>query len=243
MSNHWHGVVTDPLARLPEFLEHFHRLLARAQNASLGRWENFWSTNKTSVVLLVSDEDVLEKMAYTISNPTAAGLVRSPGEWPGIVTQRIGERNRVEMPDIFFDPEGPLPESALLEITRPPIYPQLDTAQLAHHLAAAIQRRVRDARRALAQQGRKFLGAKTVLQQSFEASPKTNEPRRNPHPRIAARHTPERVQAIQSLMAFLRAYRAAWHAWRHGKREQVFPAGTYALRVYARVACMPACPL
>lgn len=77
----------------------------------------------------------------------------------------------------------------------------------------------------------------------MKASPKTSEPRRNPHPRIAARHTPERVQAIQSLMAFLRAYRAAWHAWRHGKREQVFPAGTYALRVYARFACMPACPL
>jgi len=25
LSNHWHGVVTDPLARLPEFLERFHR--------------------------------------------------------------------------------------------------------------------------------------------------------------------------------------------------------------------------
>lgn len=34
MSNHWHGVVTDPFARLPEFLEHFHRLLAKAQNAT-----------------------------------------------------------------------------------------------------------------------------------------------------------------------------------------------------------------
>ncbi len=33
LSNHWHGVVTDPLARLPEFLERFHRLFARAQNA------------------------------------------------------------------------------------------------------------------------------------------------------------------------------------------------------------------
>ena len=76
MSNHWHGVVTDPFARLPEFLERFHRLFARAQNASLGRWENLWSSDKTSVVALVSDEDVLDKMAYTVANPTAAGLVR-----------------------------------------------------------------------------------------------------------------------------------------------------------------------
>jgi len=48
------------------------------------------------------------------------------------------------------------------------------------------------------------------------------------------------VQAIRNLLAFLRDYRAAWHAWRHGNREQLFPAGTYALRIYARVACAPA---
>jgi hypothetical protein len=111
ISNHWHGVVTDPFARLPEFLEHFHRLLAKAQNASLDRcrWENLWSSDKTSVVLLVSDEDVLEKMAYVIANPTAAGLVRSPCDWPGVITARLGERCTVEMPEVFFDPEGALP--------------------------------------------------------------------------------------------------------------------------------------
>jgi putative transposase len=242
MSNHWHGVVTDPFARLPEFLEHFHRLLAKAQNTSLGRWENLWSSDKTSVVLLVSDEDVLEKMAYTMANPTAAGLVRSPHEWPGVITTRIGERTSVDMPDIFFDPEGTQPETVELEFIRPPIYPQLTQLQLARHLASAVERRVRDARQVMAQQDRKFLGARAVLQQRFDATPKTTEPRRNPNPRIAAAHTPERVQAIRNLLAFLRDYRAAWHAWRHGKRDQVFPAGTYALRIYARVACAPACP-
>jgi REP element-mobilizing transposase RayT len=242
MSNHWHGVVTDPLARLPEFLEHFHRLLARAQNASLGRWENLWSSDKTSVVLLVSDHDVLEKMAYTIANPTAAGLVRSPHEWPGVVTQRIGERYRAAMPDVFFNPEGPLPDAISLEFVRPPIYSQLSVAELARHLASAVERHVREARQALAAQGRKFFGAKTVLQQAFDAAPKTTEPRRNPHPRIAAAFTPERIQAIQDFRAFVRKYRDAWHAWRDGKRDQLFPAGTYALRVHARVACAPACP-
>jgi REP element-mobilizing transposase RayT len=242
MSNHWHGVVSDPFARLPEFLEHFHRLLARAQNASLGRWENLWSSDKTSVVHLINDEDVLEKMAYTMANPVAAGLVRSPSEWPGVLTQRIGERCRVEMPDVFFDPAGPLPEFVELELTRPPIYPQLTIPELARHLAKALERRVREAREALAACGRKFLGAKVVLRQAFDAVPKTTEPRRNPSPRIAAKHSPERVQAIRSLVVFLRDYRAAWQAWRNGKRDQVFPAGTYALRVYARVSCAPACP-
>jgi REP-associated tyrosine transposase len=85
MSNHWHGVVTDPEGRLPEFLERFHRLLAKAQNASLGRWENLWSSDKLSVVWLVTEQDVLDKMAYTLANPTTAGLVKSPDEWPGVI--------------------------------------------------------------------------------------------------------------------------------------------------------------
>ena len=242
MSNHWHGVVTDPFANLPEFLEHFHRLLAKAQNASLGRWENFWSSDKTSVVLLVSDDDVLEKMAYTIANPTAAGLVRSPREWPGVVTLRVSERRSVDMPEVFFDPDGALPQTVSLEFARPPIYPQLGLPELARRLAVAVERRVREAREVLARQGRKFLGATAVRQQRFDAVPKTAEPRRNPNPRIAAAHTHERVQAIRDFLAFVRAYRAAWHNWRHGKRDQVFPAGTYALRIYARVACAPACP-
>jgi putative transposase len=242
MSNHWHGVVTDPFARLPEFLERFHRLLAKAQNASLGRWENLWSSDKTSVVLLVGDDDVLEKMAYTMTNPTAAGLVHSPREWPGVITTRIGERSSVAMPDVFFNPEGALPQSVTLEFSRPPIYPQLETPQLARQLAAAVERRVREAREMLRRRGKKFLGAKGVRQQAFDAAPKTVELRRNPNPRIASSHTPERVQAIRNLVTFLRDYRAAWHSWRHGKREQVFPAGTYALRIHARVACAPACP-
>jgi len=242
MSNHWHGVVTDPFARLPEFLEHFHRLLAKAQNAALGRWENFWSSDKPSVVLLVSDSDVLEKMAYTIANPTAAGLVRAPKEWPGVITTRIGERLSVNMPDTFFDPDGGLPESIELEFTRPPIYQGLDDAGLGRCLANAVEQRVREARQRLAELDRKFLGAKAVRQQAFDAFPATTEPRRTPNPRIAAADTQERIGAIRRLLAFLRDYRAAWHAWRQGKREQVFPAGTYALRIYARVACAPTCP-
>ena len=90
MSNHWHGVMTDPEGRLPEFLETFHKLLAKAQNASLGRWENLWSSDKTSVVLLASESDVLDKMAYTLANPTVAGLVKSPDEWPGVISHRFG---------------------------------------------------------------------------------------------------------------------------------------------------------
>ena len=32
MSNHYHAVIYDRVGRYPEFLEHFHKLVARSQN-------------------------------------------------------------------------------------------------------------------------------------------------------------------------------------------------------------------
>jgi hypothetical protein len=242
MSNHWHGVVSDPSARLPEFLERFHRLLARAQNASLGRSENLWSSEKTSVVHLISDQDVLEKMAYTIANPTQAGLVRSPQEWPGVVTLRIGEQCVVEMPGVFFDRSGSLPTVVKVNMARPPIFAPLDDRSLAMRLAVAIERRVRNARAALLKRGLRFRGAKAVLQQPFAAVPTSVAVRRTLNPRVAARDWRARIDALRGLAAFRRAYRQALNAWRSGLREVTFPAGTYALRLYAGVTCASAHP-
>ena len=242
MSNHWHGVVTDPEARLPEFLETFHKLLAKSQNASLGRWENLWSSDKTSVVLLVSDGDVLEKMAYTLANPTVAGLVKSPEEWPGVISRHFGERRVAEMPDNFFDGDGELPDTVTLEFVRPPILPALSDAELQARLHDAVTKLVKRARDDMALRALPFLGRNAVLRQAFSAAPKTPAPRRNPSPRIAAKSMLLRVGAIRRMLEFVRAYRAAWNDWRAGKRDAVFPPGTYALRIYARVACAPAVP-
>jgi REP-associated tyrosine transposase len=242
MSNHWHGVVTDPEARLPEFLELFHQLLAKAQNASLGRWENLWSSDKTSLVLLVSESDVLDKMAYTLANPTAAGLVKSPDEWPGVISHRFSEQRDIEMPDAFFDEDGDMPESVTLEFVRPHIFTTLSDSDLQARLREAVAKRVRRARDDMTLRGLPFVGHNAVLRQSVDAIPKTPAPRRNPSPRIAAKSTPARVAAIRRMLQFLGDYRAAWNDWRNGNRAVVFPLGTYALRIYARVACAPVVP-
>lgn len=242
MSNHWHGVVTDPEARLPEFTEYFHQLVAKAQNASLGRWENLWSTDKTSLVLLTSEQDMLDKMAYTLANPTAAGLVQSPEEWPGVISARFGKENPAEMPDAFFDEDGDLPESVELQFVRPQIFASLSDAELYARLRDEVAARVRLARQELAQSGRSFLGRNSVLRQSVDASPKTKAPRRTPNPRVSGRSSVERVAAIRRMCKFIGDYRAAWNEWRNGNRDTKFPAGTYALRIYARVTCAEAAP-
>jgi putative transposase len=40
LSNHYHAVIFDRSGRYPAFIEHFHKMFARSQNALRGRWEN-----------------------------------------------------------------------------------------------------------------------------------------------------------------------------------------------------------
>ena len=81
-SNHHHTGILDPLGKYPEFIEHFHKLLAKCMNALRGRWENFWSSEQTSVVRLVDSGDVLDKMVYALTNPVKDNLVERVSETP-----------------------------------------------------------------------------------------------------------------------------------------------------------------
>jgi len=69
MSNHYHAMLYDAEGRHSEFLEHFHKFVAKSQNVLRGRWENFWSSEQTSVVRLVDPTDVIDKMTYALTNP------------------------------------------------------------------------------------------------------------------------------------------------------------------------------
>ena len=84
MSNHHHTVIFDRQGRYPEFVEHFHKLIARSQNVLRGRRENFWSSEQVSVVRLVSREDVVRKLVYTATNPVKDHLVERVHHWPGV---------------------------------------------------------------------------------------------------------------------------------------------------------------
>jgi hypothetical protein len=78
MSNHHHTGIHDPAGSYPAFLEHFHKLFAKCQNALRGRWENFWSSEQTSVVRLVDPNDAIEKMTYAITNRSRTAWSTAP---------------------------------------------------------------------------------------------------------------------------------------------------------------------
>ncbi len=123
LSNHFHLVVSDPQARLPDFHRYLDGLVARAMNCSLGRWESFWDPDSYSAVRLETADDVLDKMVYVLANPVAAGLVRRGRDWPGLWSDPSwigGAPIEAERPKDFFRAEGPLPASARLELHPPP---------------------------------------------------------------------------------------------------------------------------
>jgi len=241
MSNHWHAILTDPEARVPEFLERVHRSIAKCMNAALGRWENFWSSDKPSIVELATEQDVLDKMAYVMANPTTAGLVYSPEEWPGLITRRMAGRHVIQMPDVFFDQDEDDGDVELV-ISRPLIFPEIDDDVLTAILAEAVQRLVRRAREQMKAAGRTFAGAREALREPLTNRPKARAPRRRLNPRLAAKTPAVRRAALAAMKQFGVAYRVAFEAWRHGQRDRLFPAGTYALRVRAGVHCEPLVP-
>src|SRR6188768_2309910 len=121
-------------------------------------------------------------MDYTLANPTVAGLVESPHDWPGVISTRFGEQQEVEIPDGFFDPEGPLPEALTVRFVRPRIFVGRSDVQLQTQLNAEVAKRVKPAREDMTLRGLPFLGRDAVLRQAFSAVPKTPVPRRNPSP-------------------------------------------------------------
>ena len=234
MSNHYHLVVTDLDARLPEFEQYLDGLAGRALNALVGHREIFWSSGSYSAVELTSARDVVDKVAYTLANPVTAGLVKSGRRWPGLWSSPDlmgGVSRLVPRPNHFFDPKGGMPEAVPLELTVPPGFVSAEAFR--EELLPELATREAEAKKKVGF----FLGVARVLAQKPTTRPKTEEPLGRLKPRVAAKDKWKRIEALGRLVTFLTEYRAAWREWHRGNRSVVFPAGTYQLRVAHGVAC------
>ena len=241
MSTHYHLVITDPFGLLPRFMEDLNKLLARALNCHYGRWENFWAPGSYDSKRCVSVRDALDQMAYSVTNPTAAGLVSSPEKWPGIITAPEDLGSRVitgKRPDFFFRPDGPMPEEVSMLIETPPCGDEWTRDKLIE-----VYREKVDARVAAAHEKyrARFLGARRVLAVHHTSQPRTREPRRQPSMRLSARNPAQRIEAIAELREFHRAYGEMRDAWTAGDTSVTFPAGTWWIRCHtpARVEKPP----
>ncbi len=233
MSNHHHLVVTDTRGALPDFLRELHRLTAKAMNALQGEWENLWAAEPASVVRLVTDGDVEEKIAYVAANPVAAGLVNHPDAWPGVLVW--GQRTlQVRRPSAYFSSEGICPETLTLAV-EPPARRNDDGLSLVEwfgRVGRIVSGKVAAAHRAVQNEGREFLGAAAVMSASFMGRASSYEDKRGRIPTFAARvrYIWDRLRRVEQ--DFRRRYQAARKAWRGGDRDVSFPLGTWAMRVF-----------
>jgi REP element-mobilizing transposase RayT len=242
LSNHLHLVLTDTRGRLPAFQQDLGSVLAKSTNACLGRWDTFWEAGSYSAVALENDAAVEEKLVYLLANPVAAGLVRHASEWPGHWSDphRIGAGPvTIERPTEYFDDEGEMPPSAQLELTPPPGFEKDPT--FVDRLLESLRRAEDSAAASLGRQGRSFMGVAKVLAQKFLAKPAPGEPRRQLNPRVACKDESKRVAALRQLAEFAHAYGEALDAWRKGKRDALFPPGTWLMRVLHGAPCADSC--
>jgi putative transposase len=232
MSDHEHLTLTDAQGLLPCFTREFHRLVALGIKC-LRQWDGaVWDHEKPSVVELRTPQAVLEKIAYCIANPVAAGLVKKANQWPGINTrpEDLGRRSiTVKRPDFFFDQNNPQwPATATLELTMPPNLDRSDT-DAREAIADEVTRLEELAKADLSARGAHVLGPDHVTAVSPYERATSKQPRRGRNPTFAVGRGQAQAlfDAVTLLRAFRRAYRAALERWRSGVRNVLFPAGTW----------------
>jgi putative transposase len=233
MSNHYHGVVHDPKGCLPAFLEHFHKMVAKAMNARWERSENFWSSEDTCVTRLISNSDIFDKIIYVLCNPVAADLVDRVDDWPGSSSLNYfgGKVTTHHRPKYFFRKDGVMPKIASLRVTLP-------SRITKHESAASFWQRVRkgiaareETLRELRTKGkRRVFGRKAVMRVAHTDAPKTEVVKRGLRPHIACKDKERRILELEALVMFRAAYAAARLSWAKGERRVSFPFGTYRLR-------------
>ncbi|MBK9265230.1 MAG: transposase [Polyangiaceae bacterium] len=237
MSTHIHVVLTDTRGVLSYFLAYFNRLVAMGTKV-LRRWEgSIWDSEQPSVVELLTRKALVEKIAYVLANPVAAGAVLDPEEWPGAKTRvcDIGQMVlKTSRPRVYFDPSK-WRDVLNLPITLPPTIAEADAGAFRDDVAEALAREVEEARKTIAPEN--VLGANRAATISPETRSKTPEPTRKLNPTFAAGRGCGAIAAAaaRAVTAFRAAYREALEQWRMGDRDVAFPAGTWWMRVFHSV--------
>ncbi|MEZ4219422.1 MAG: transposase [Polyangiaceae bacterium] len=245
MSTHIHLVVTDVRGVRPRFKAEFHRLFALCIKSIRGWPEEVFSQRKGGEHEPLTEEALVEDLAYLIANPVAALAVRHADEWPGAKTVSADIGNRViraTRPDVYFRrTSGQWPDILELRLTMPRLLEERFGAEGARQRIAA---RVRE--KELAALGHShasrtpFRGLQAVLRTPHTARASEHEiaGRANPRFRAAGDRQAAR-RKLQELRRFDTEYKRAFAEWRSGNRNAVFPHGTWWMRVHHRARCWP----
>jgi len=201
-----------------------------------------------------------KKIAYTLANPVAAGLVEHAEEWAGakVCASDIGcGEMRAARPASFFSAKSKRwPAQAAVEVSLPPGISAEEADGFRRRLAAELARREAVAHgKAKAEEEEaeevdlEEMAAAPARERAVEISPqdraKSVRPKVGRKPTFAIGRNGSkdlRCRVVDALRAFRTLYRAALEQWRKKARDVVFPAGTWWMRVFHKASVGPAAP-
>lgn len=235
LSTHMHEVLTDTRGVLPDFLSQRNRLFANLVKR-FRKWpEEVFSAAGVSAIVLRDEEVVLRHLGYTLANAVEAGLVCRPEDWPGVTVAAtdIGTRViRVRRPNIYLSSKNSRwPEFAEIEITIPPCLAEMFGAIEARRLiVSAVSLAVEKARSHARRAGRLAGKVERLFHIAHTRRATTPEPVRERKSFVAAADDAIERRALDERRQFLIQYRIAREEFRAGRREVVFPFGTWKMR-------------
>jgi hypothetical protein len=138
----------------------------------------------------------------------------------------------------FFRANGPMPAEATLRVERIPGFEHLTESEWAEKIRVAVQEEEDGARRRRAAANVRVMGRKAVLDTKPTHAPTTPAPRRMVRPHLACRNRERRAGELRKVRAFRIAHRNALLMWIAGRRDVIFPHGTYRMRMFG-VRCAP----
>lgn len=236
MATHVHLQGKDCDGRLPDFTCYFHSLLARALNALQGLDDKVWSGDGYNLVRPQAPHDLLSRLVYAAANPAAAGLVQRATDYPGVVTcpRDIGKTFTATRPGFFFRESMPATSSLRFEV--PDDFAHLGRDGFVELFEEQLRERERQHREERRVAGRTVLGAKRCKRAALGQRSSSYEEWFQLRPAIAAKLKADRMAAIHALRSFRDRYRVALVAWRDGKRDVLFPVGTWWMCQFAGAA-------
>ncbi len=244
MSSHYHAVVYDRLGTLSDFLRDFHGLMGKFGSARDGvEGTKFWSAEDSENIEIGDVDTLVDCVAYTLANPTKDFIVERPEQWCGVMTPvdalGSGAGKVFERPRRFFDPDGVTSEAVMLCSDYPwELDELLPLAEFKLRVAARIEAYVAEAKAEVAAGRREYSGVEqakklSVWHSAERASSGEVGRKAKPRKRVAAARAGRLQAMLEGLVAWRKAHRKAWEAFRRGVYEAMFPAGSWmAWRFY-----------
>lgn len=227
MSNHLHLVVTDRSGELADFMCYLLGPLAKAMN-QLDSVRGQFFERRYSATEIVDDDALLDRVAYTVTNPAAANLVGTVEGWGGLCLWQSGtltvEGSRFRKQAYTRALQAGADKQPEREAFTSRVRVNVEVIEIAgrdvtSELKAAVDQRLKSL--ATGRSGSRVLGMRKVLAQSVFDTP--NRPKRSPLPLCHA-STADAWRAFRDgWRRFTGAYRMASERFRGGVLSAPFP--------------------